>query len=69
MNTNSQVTVLRNFGHDAFAKKQWVKLWSEVGERIATLPEKEQRIILDDILTAIQSRLFVFEHIVGVTTP
>lgn len=67
MSKTVTVTALRNFGHDTYAKKQWVKLWNEVGDRIATLPEKEQRIILDDILTAIQSRLFVFEHIVGVT--
>jgi hypothetical protein len=34
-------------------------------KRIEAFPQREQQIILEDILTAIQSRLYVFEHILA----
>ena len=50
-------------GRRAHLKRQWIKLWKQIGDRLLSLPDREQEIILEDILTAIQSRLYVFEHI------
>jgi len=61
--TQVEVQVLRGFGKEGQAKRMWLKLWTQIGERIEALPQQEQRIILQDLLAAIQGRLWVFEHV------
>lgn len=58
-----EVKVLRNFAREAHLRKKWNKLWTEIGERIARLPRREQDIILEDFHTAVESRILVMERI------
>jgi len=45
------------------AKKKWMKIWDQIGNRILRLPPWMQDIILDDINTAVNNRLSVMEMI------
>ncbi len=58
-----EVRVLRSFGREAQLKRKWNRLWSEIGDRILSLPEREQNILLEDFCTAIKSRILVMERI------
>jgi glycosylphosphatidylinositol transamidase (GPIT) subunit GPI8 len=55
--------VLKSFGREAQLKRKWNRLWSQIGDRILSLPNREQDILLEDFLTAIQSRILVMERI------
>jgi len=59
----SEVTPLRNFGAEFHLKKKWNELWNQVGERLLRLPRRQRNILLEDFLTAIQSRILVMERI------
>jgi len=59
---SAQVTVLE-WGAQFRLKERQRKLWREIGERILALPQKQRDILLDDFLTAIQSRLIVMERV------
>jgi hypothetical protein len=63
MASKVEVRVLERFGPFARLKAKKRKLWQEIGERILALPQKQQDILLEDFLTAIQSRLMVMERI------
>jgi hypothetical protein len=66
LNEQIEVRRLKGFGgREAHAKREWVKLWAQVGTRIMVLPEETQSILLEDFLTAIESRLMFFERITG----
>ena len=54
---------LRDFGREAHLKRKWNQLWAEIGDRLLKLPKKQQGILLEDFLTAIQSRILVMERI------
>ena len=58
----AEVTVLA-WGPFARLKEKKRKLWREIGERILALPQKTQDILLEDFLTAVQSRLIIMERI------
>ncbi len=58
-----KVKPLKGFGREAALKRKWNRLWTQIGERILRLPEKEQNILLEDFHTAIQSRILVMERI------
>jgi len=59
-----EVSDLGDFGGAAVAlKRKWERLWAEIGERLRRLPKKQQDILLEDFLTAIQSRILVMERI------
>jgi hypothetical protein len=58
----AQVSVL-SWGPQFRIKEKKRKLWREIGERILALPRHQQDILLEDFLTAIQSRLMVMERI------
>ena len=58
----AEVSVL-TWGPFARLKEKKRKLWREIGERILALPQKTQDILLEDFLTAIESRLMVMERI------
>ena len=58
----AQISVLA-WGPFARLKEKKRKLWREIGERILALPQKTQDILLEDFLTAIESRLIVMERI------
>jgi len=58
-----EVKPLKRFGREAHLKKKWSLLWSQIGDRIQRLPEREQEILLEDFHTAIESRLLVMERI------
>ena len=60
MASEVDVKVLK-WGPFSRLKEKKRKLWREIGERILALPQKQQDIILEDLLTAIQSRLMVME--------
>jgi len=59
----ASVEILRRFGAETGEYKKRQKLWKQIGERILKLPEWQQTILLDDLLTAVQSRLIVFEKL------
>ena len=40
-------------------RSKWLKIWSKVEARFAVLPEWAQDLLLDDITTAIQSRIAI----------
>jgi len=63
MNSSVEIEPLRNFGRAAQLKRKWNRLWAEIGDRLLKLPEKQQEILLEDFLTAIQSRILVMERI------
>jgi hypothetical protein len=58
-----ELEVLKGWGREARLKKKWNRLWSQIGDRILRLPNREQDILLEDFLTAIQSRILVMERI------
>jgi hypothetical protein len=58
-----EVTILKGFGREGQLKRNWNKLWAEIGERIMRLPRREQDILLEDLHTAIQSRILVMERV------
>jgi len=60
---SAEVKPLKNFGRMAHLKKKWSQLWTQIGERIQRLPEREQDILLEDFHTAIESRILVMERI------
>jgi len=62
MNSRVEVKPLI-FGRAAQLKRKWNRLWAEIGDRLLKLPEKQQEILLEDFLTAIQSRILVMERI------
>jgi len=59
----SEVTPLRNFGAEFHLKKKWNELWDQIGDRLLNLPKPQREILLEDFLTAIQSRILVMERI------
>jgi len=59
----SEVTPLRNFGAEFHLKKKWNELWDQIGDRLLRLPKPQRDILLEDFLTAIQSRILVMERI------
>jgi len=59
----SEVTPLRNFGAEFHLKKKWNELWDQIGDRLLRLPKTQREILLEDFLTAIQSRILVMERI------
>jgi len=52
-----------NFSRAAQLKRKWNRLWAQIGERVLSLPQREQIILLEDFQTAIESRLVVMERI------
>ena len=52
-----------NFSRVAQLKRKWNRLWTQIGERVLSLPQREQIILLEDFQTAIESRLVVMERI------
>ncbi len=43
--------------------EDWLKIWERIGVRLLQLPKWMQKIVLDDINTAINNRLTVMEVI------
>lgn len=43
------------------AKKKWMKIWNQIGQRIVKLPKWMQDIVLEDINTAIKNRVAIME--------
>jgi len=58
-----QTKPLKGPSREAHLKKKWNRLWTHVRDRILRLPAKEQNILLEDFLTAIESRITVMERI------
>ena len=58
-----QTKPLKDLGREAHLKKKWDRLWAHVRDRILRLPAREQNILLEDFLTAIESRITVMERI------
>ncbi len=46
--------------------EDWLKIWEKIGVRLLQLPKWMQKILLDDINTAINNRLTVMEVIENV---
>jgi hypothetical protein len=51
---------MENNANDEIRVK-WMKIWSYFQEQIATLPLWAQDILIDDINTAVQSRIAVLQ--------
>ena len=60
-----EVSLIRNFGRERALREKWLKLWDQIGRRLLVLPKYQQDVLLEDFLTAIQSRLMVMERING----
>ncbi|MGQ9565599.1 MAG: hypothetical protein ACUVT5_03520 [Candidatus Bathyarchaeales archaeon] len=58
-----EVTQLKGFGNEPWLKKKWMRIWSQIGERVLRLPKREQNILLEDFRVAIESRIMVMERI------
>jgi len=58
-----EIEVLEGFGQDATFRKKWMKMWDTLGERILKLPKWMQNIVLEDINTAVKSRVAIMEMI------
>ena len=54
---------MEGFGREAKLRKQWLKTWEKLGERILKMPVWMQNIILDDINTAVRNRVATMEMI------
>ena len=52
-----------NFSRVAQLKRKWNRLWAQIAERVLSLPQREQIILLEDFQTAIENRLVVMERI------
>jgi len=63
MSSSVEIEPLRDFGREAHLKRKWNRLWAEIGDRLLRLPKRQQEILLEDFLTAIQSRILVMERI------
>ena len=57
------VSVLDDFGRDAANRRKWMRMWQRLGERILKLPKWMQDIVLEDVNTALRSRVAVMEMI------
>ena len=57
------VETLKGFSGNTRIKKKFMKIWDDIGNRVYTLPKEQQNILLEDFLTAIQSRLLIMERI------
>ena len=63
MEISVEVKVLRGFGSDTAGYRKWRRLWVELGKKLAVMPEWMRDIVLDDVETAIRSRVAVMEMI------
>ena len=60
-----EVKTLQGFGPDAHVRRRWMRMWEDLGERVLKLPEWMQNIVLEDINTAVRSRIATMEMIQG----
>ena len=54
---------LLQLGQKERLRKQFEKMWEQVGDRILKLPPFVQKIVLADIHTAIENRVAIMEMI------
>lgn len=59
----SQPKLSRKWQAEKQAKKKWVEIWEKIRNRILKLPEWMQKILIDDINTAIENRVAIMEMI------
>jgi hypothetical protein len=59
---------MADFSKQAELLQKWFDTWNLIGERIQSLPEWMQAILLDDINTAIVNRVTVMELILNAQT-
>lgn len=55
--------VLENFAKDRKFREEWLKTWEKLGARILRFPKYMQTIVLEDVNTAIESRVATMEMI------
>lgn len=53
--------------HQAKIRREWLKIWAGLGEKVLKLPKWMQDIILQDINTAVQNRITTMEMIMNAT--
>jgi len=58
-----EVKVLEGFGREAALRRKWLRMWTQLGERILTLPQWMQDIVLEDINTTVRNRIATMEMI------
>jgi len=61
--TGVEVKTLTGFGRDAALRRKWMRMWGDLAERILKMPTWMQDIVLEDINTAIRSRIATMEMI------
>lgn len=59
---------MADFSKQAELLQKWFDTWNQIGERIQSLPEWMQTILLDDLNTAIVNRVTVMELILNAQT-
>ena len=52
-----------NFGRVTQLRRQWIKMWNSLGDRILKMPQWMQEIVLEDVNTAIRNRIATMEMI------
>ncbi len=65
MKMTAEVSVLERFGREAALRRKWMKMWLKLGQRIMTMPDWMQEIVLEDVNTAVRNRVAVMEMIVN----
>jgi hypothetical protein len=59
---------MSDFSKQTELLQKWFDTWNQIGERIQSLPEWMQTILLDDLNTAIVNRVTVMELILNAQT-
>lgn len=59
---------MADFSKQTELLQKWFDTWNQIGERIQSLPEWMQTILLDDLNTAIVNRVTVMELILNAQT-
>jgi len=66
MGSNVEVKQL-DLTHRAKVRKEWLKIWASLGERILKLPKWMQDIVLKDVNNAVENRIATMEMINNAT--
>jgi len=66
MRDNVEVKQL-DLGYKSSVRKEWLKIWTILGERILKLPEWMQPIVLKDVNNAVENRIATMEMINNAT--
>ena len=61
----SSADMFEDSARNVVLKKKWLETWEQLGSRILQFPKWMQKIILQDVETAIQNRVATMEMILA----